>query len=261
MKPLANVQEEDFCREYLEDFSPTEAARRARFPNATARETAELLLSRSDIQHRLKELEAMRTLAPDDLPENIRRFCERYVETFNVEGAAIYAGVAPERSKEFAMECLRHPEGRVYIRALKEEQQRVKHVSSATVLGELASIAMSNIADIMSWEDNTITLKSSDELPRHITAAIAEISETKHGLKIKFHNKIKALEALAKAMELFGNAFVDQNDVSNEIGRASVIARAAKQLEGLDENQLKLLEQLKRSSDEEVIETNCKRIN
>ena len=71
-------------------------------------------------------------------------------------------------------------------------------VTKADILQELKGIGFGNLADLVEWSESGVTLNNSKELTPELTALVAEVSETKHGVKIKLHDKIDALDKMAK---------------------------------------------------------------
>lgn len=95
----------------------------------------------------------------------------------------------------------------------KEKNRAKLDLRTEAVLGEIHSIAFSNISDIWTWDEkrNTLTLKDITKLPRRITAAIKKVSTaqrtyydaqleqevTETLYNIEMHNKWNALKHLA----------------------------------------------------------------
>lgn len=65
------------------------------------------------------------------------------------------------------------------------------------VIAELRAVAMARPADCLRWEDGKLELK--DELPIGTAAAISSIERTTSGVKLRFHDKLKALQLLLQA--------------------------------------------------------------
>ena len=71
------------------------------------------------------------------------------------------------------------------------------------ILGELQAIAMARATDYLTVRDDTLQIRSTDGLTAAQAAAIASIERSTGGLKVKFYDKLKALELLGKYMGLF----------------------------------------------------------
>ena len=68
---------------------------------------------------------------------------------------------------------------------------------------ELAAIGFSRVTDFLYVENNTLMIRPSEELSAGEKAAIASIERTSSGIKVKFYDKLKALELLGKHMGMF----------------------------------------------------------
>ena len=76
-------------------------------------------------------------------------------------------------------------------------------VNREVVLRELAAIAMARATDYIQIRDGTLEIRSTEELSPTQAAAIASVERGTGGLKIKFYDKLKALELLGKCLGLF----------------------------------------------------------
>jgi len=75
------------------------------------------------------------------------------------------------------------------------EKEAVKH--------ELASIAASNITDVLRWtESGAMALLKTDDIPVHVQKAIKKVKVTpnQHGnaIEVEMHDKLSALRVLAR---------------------------------------------------------------
>lgn len=59
---------------------------------------------------------------------------------------------------------------------------------------------------------SVIKLKCIEDIPPEMMRMIAEINETKEGIRIKLHNKLDALDKLAKIMKLYADDKKDDDD-------------------------------------------------
>ena len=84
-----------------------------------------------------------------------------------------------------------------------EEQ---KNTLARRVLEELEAIAMARATDYMAVRGGVLDIVDTQQLPEQAAAAIASIEKTSTGLRLKFYDKLKALELLAKSMGLLDPA-------------------------------------------------------
>lgn len=78
--------------------------------------------------------------------------------------------------------------------------RRKKQPSPQQVVEELAAIGFARVGDHLVLDGDQPVLKLPDG------AAVASIERTSSGLKVKFYDKLKALELLGKHMGLFDGA-------------------------------------------------------
>ncbi len=79
-------------------------------------------------------------------------------------------------------------------------------VSADRVLAELSRLGFSDIADVVSIKGGKVHVADTDSLSRDVRATISEISEGRDGLKVKFHDKVAALDKLGKHLGLWKDA-------------------------------------------------------
>lgn len=89
------------------------------------------------------------------------------------------------------------------IEELAERIETFNVVSVERIARELARIGFSKVTDALSFTNRTVRLKNSADLDDDVTAAIAEVQQTKDGVKLKFHDKRGALTELAKYKGMF----------------------------------------------------------
>lgn len=74
---------------------------------------------------------------------------------------------------------------------------------NTAMLQELQAIALARTTDVVGIQGGTLVVKDTDSLPEQLAPAIASVEKTSVGLKIKFYDKLKALELLGKHTGLF----------------------------------------------------------
>ena len=87
-----------------------------------------------------------------------------------------------------------------------------RKLSGQRVLEELSSIAFAQATDYLQVEDGVLTIRNSEDLSKRHRAAIASMEKTTTGVKVKFYDKLKALELLGKAMGLFDGGAAEQEE-------------------------------------------------
>ncbi len=73
------------------------------------------------------------------------------------------------------------------------------------ILAELAAIGLTRATDVLRIENGTVELKAPGEMKKSQGAAIAAVEKTAAGVKIKFYDKLKALELLGSYLGIFGD--------------------------------------------------------
>lgn len=76
-------------------------------------------------------------------------------------------------------------------------------VSREEILQKLHAIAMHDATDVVAVQDGQLEICATDTLPPDTKAAIASIEMSAGKVKVKFYDKLKALELLGKHMGLF----------------------------------------------------------
>ena len=94
----------------------------------------------------------------------------------------------------------------------------VAGITQERIAREIEKVAFAQVRVAAKWGDKAlggrIVLKPSDLLDDDISAAIAEVSETKEGLKVKFHPK---MDALTKLGQRFG-MFIERKEITGAGG-------------------------------------------
>ena len=83
------------------------------------------------------------------------------------------------------------------------------------IVGELAAIGLTRATDVLTIEDGQVTIKAPAQMGRNHAAAIAGVEKTSGGWKIKFYDKLKALELLGEYLGMFGNGSSGKTEENN----------------------------------------------
>lgn len=133
---------------------------------------------------------------------------------FNAAGAAKAAGYSAKTAKTQASRLLTD-ENFIHVAeavaTLAGNLQEDAGLRAQDVLEGLRRIANSNIFKAIQWKEisgeegpvTSIMLKHPDDIPEELQYAVSEISETRYGLKVKFHDKTTALNLLGRYFALW----------------------------------------------------------
>ena len=125
-------------------------------------------------------------------------FIEEYLIDLNATQAAIRAGFSPKTAYSQGQRLLKNVEIKAAIdKAFRQRSERTR-VDADKVIRELARIGFLDIRNLVEIRGNSIELKSGVDMTDDDAAAIAEVSDTQFGIKIKAHNKLTALQLLAR---------------------------------------------------------------
>lgn len=137
-----------------------------------------------------------------------KRFYEEYLVDFNATSAYIRAGFSAKSASTNAGKLLVKPAGQAYLSLLRKRQTEGTEITIERTLQEISRIAFCDITQILEFDNESLTLKDSNKLPRDVTRAIESVTIQKSfgpgedgGMSIKksakMHNKMSALNLLA----------------------------------------------------------------
>ena len=136
-----------------------------------------------------------------------KAFIQEYLVDLNATQAAKRAGYSEKTAHVIGQENLRKPAIKDAIDAATRDRSERVQITADEVLAELKAVAMSNMHDFATWDDDGVRLKNSGELSRDAARCISEVSDTETSssrtVKFKLHDKISALEKLGKHLKLF----------------------------------------------------------
>lgn len=120
-----------------------------------------------------------------------------YMEAYGVE-EEYYHGAAASASR-----LLRNVKIQAAISKLLEKAYSDNEELTRRVMGEFAKIAFIDTTELLDVQGPIVFLRRFEDLPVHFRSAIKSVANTSNGIKVEFHDKVKALESLAKCMGLF----------------------------------------------------------
>lgn len=142
-----------------------------------------------------------------ELTPKQQAFAEAYARNGqNGTRAAIEAGYAEKGAHTEAYRLLRNADVRKLIDAELQARRDSAEMLRAKIEAELLAIATADLRDVAEWAGDTLTLIDStaltDDAARALREVVATTSQTEHGttnrLHVKQHDKLKALQLLAK---------------------------------------------------------------
>lgn len=155
-----------------------------------------------------------------------RRFVEEYLVDLNATKAAIRAGYSARTAHSVGHENLKKPEIAKAIQEAQAKRSKRTEITQDRVLRELARIGFADIRKAVAWgsvpdgaidEDGTpalypVELKPSTEVDDETAAAISEVSLTAQGVKLKMHDKLSALEKIARHLGMLNGSGAGEED-------------------------------------------------
>ena len=158
------------------------------------------------------------------LTDKQQRFVDEYLVDLNATKAAIRAGYSARTAEWQGPQLLTVPRVADAIHKRKQERSERVQITADEVVRELRRIAFSDPREVMEWGPGGVKLKPSCDLTDDAAASLAELTEstTLNGgsLKIKKHDKVKALELLGRHLGLFDS---DSANVNINAGRGAVV--------------------------------------
>lgn len=160
-----------------------------------------------------------------------QRFVDEYLIDLNATQAAIRVGYSKKTADQQASRLLTNVKVREYLAQRQEERAQRTEITQDMVLKELAKIGFSDIRKVVRWgetqvrmvdgEDDApedmipyhgLALIDSTEIDDNTAGAIAEVSQSRDGLKVKLHDKKGALVDIGRHLGMFsppGHADLD----------------------------------------------------
>lgn len=136
------------------------------------------------------------------------RFVEEYLVDLNATQAAIRAGYSAKTAEWIGPQLLGKTHVQERINSAQRERSARTGITADRVLKEIARVAFADPRSVMTWGPGGVALRESSELSDDEAAAVSEVSETwtdsgSGSRKVKLHDKVGALEKLARHVGLY----------------------------------------------------------
>jgi phage terminase small subunit len=150
-------------------------------------------------------------------------FAREYAKDLNGAQAAIRAGFSARSARRLATRMIKNP---VVVAEVHRRLKRLSVQADVTVdkvLRSLALVAYGDLSSVIRIENGRVVVVDTDALSPDQRAPLAEISSTDSGVRVKLHDKVKALELLGKYLAMF----TDRHEVTGEDGGPLVVVQPA----------------------------------
>lgn len=155
------------------------------------------------------------------LTEKQARFVAEYLVDLNATEAAKRAGYSEKTAYSIGFENLKKPEIQDAIHAAMNARSERTGITQDMVLQELAAIGFSKATDYARIQDGIVIIQDTDGLTDAQKAAIASIEDGKYGVKVRLHDKVRALEKIGEHLGMFsGNG---NNSDPNKAGENNLL--------------------------------------
>lgn len=151
-------------------------------------------------------------------------FVNEYLLTMNASEAARRAGYKPHYAGLRGYQLMRRPDVQVAIRDAMDARAKRTGITADRVVEALASIAFSDMRNILDWSTNRVRLRPASTMTAADRAAIKSISVRigKRGcghVRVRLHDKFAALMMLERHLGM-----------DNSLGGAAARAKFARKL-------------------------------
>jgi phage terminase small subunit len=159
------------------------------------------------------------------IPPKQKRFCEEYIIDLNGLKAAIRAKYSTATAQQQASRLLSNVKVQAYIKELMDKRSARTEVKADRVLEELASVGFARIDDFLkveeqthtevlglddegkpitnTWTAKTVDIFETEKVDKKKLRAVASIKQTKEGIELKLHDKIKSLELIGRHLGMW----------------------------------------------------------
>lgn len=137
-----------------------------------------------------------------------KAFVQEYLIDLNAVQSALRAGYSQAKAKN-ASEFLKIPLVKEAVDKAQEKRSKRTELTQDRVIQELANIAFADLRDVAEWSGDSLTLKASHTLTPEQASMISDLSVTAtatgNNVKVKRHDKVKALELIMRHMGMLND--------------------------------------------------------
>lgn len=136
------------------------------------------------------------------------KFLEEYIANgFRATTAAITAGYSKKGANSKAAQLLARVSIQQRLAVKLEPLLRKYSIDQDRVMQELVALGFGRITDVCEFGPGGVTMKQDTELSDEAIATISEVSDHfgsdgRQGIRVKLHDKLKALDKLTQIMEM-----------------------------------------------------------
>lgn len=150
------------------------------------------------------------------LTEKQKRFVAEYLVDLNATQAAIRAGYSKKNADKIGHELLGKTRVSDAIQEAMNERSSRTEITQDMVIRELAAIGFSKATDYVRIQDGIVLIKDTDGLTDAQKTAISSIEDGKYGVKIRLHDKVRALEKIGEHLGMFHGKSDSDEDVPDD---------------------------------------------
>lgn len=143
------------------------------------------------------------------------RFVAEYLIDLNATQSAIRAGYSERTAASQGQRLLTNVEISEAIQTAQANRANRTEITQDRVLLELARVGFADLRKAAEWSGGTVKLKASAELDDDTALALSEISQGPNGIKIKMHDKLAALDKLARHLGMFKGESPDSDEAKS----------------------------------------------
>lgn len=151
-------------------------------------------------------------------------FCKQYLVDLNATQAAIRAKYKASSAENIGRQLLRKKGVAAEIARMMAKRAQKTEVKAEQVVRELARVAFADIRKALTWGPEGVHIVPSELVDDETAAAIAEVSQTQHGIRVKMHSKPEALAKLAQHLGMLIDRKEHTGKISLEVAEEIVDA-------------------------------------